>query len=497
MTVIQLQAVIALFIMALYSASDSSAAIKGDINADNKIDLVESIYSLQIASGNTGKHFLSTDLDGNTFYEIHKDTPTNQTCIVELQFGPTSIAAKEWLYLNDDSWIIGCEEDYIPGDEASLPYALNNGVLEITITGEPDPFEIRLVERFDDNFLTASVDGTQTWYFTEGRVNSLVDPEIAFTQAILSANPWYIVEVFPDDPNNPNCNGKFQFDGNLSLTVLWDDSGNPGVETGVYFVQNGAVTTSHDQKVETENIVTYSDQEINTIKTVLNADGTNDGTGVKKRWYQDEADAVAFLTSNSATSCFPLPVPTVVSAGQVWMDRNLGASRVATSTADTNAYGDLYQWGRGTDGHEKRASSNTSTPSDSDTPSHGDFITVSESPYDWRSSQNDALWQGVDGVNNPCPSGFRLPIRAEWDIELATWTAEDKVDAAFDSVLKIPASGFRNTLGIVETLPSFHAYWTSTVSSSYAQNMSFTATWARTSNNSFRGIGYAVRCIKD
>ena len=46
--------------------------------------------------------------------------------------------------------------------------------------------------------------------------------------------------------------------------------------------------------------------------------------------------------------------------GQVWMDRNLGASRVATSSTDSAAYGDLYQWGRGTDGHEKRTSSTTS-----------------------------------------------------------------------------------------------------------------------------------------
>ena len=38
------------------------------------------------------------------------------------------------------------------------------------------------------------------------------------------------------------------------------------------------------------------------------------------------------------------PVPTVTSAGQVWMDRNLGASRVATSFDDEEAYGDLYQW---------------------------------------------------------------------------------------------------------------------------------------------------------
>jgi hypothetical protein len=37
----------------------------------------------------------------------------------------------------------------------------------------------------------------------------------------------------------------------------------------------------------------------------------------------------------------------------VWLDRNLGATQVATSLNDSDAYGDLYQWGRAKDGHEK------------------------------------------------------------------------------------------------------------------------------------------------
>lgn len=47
--------------------------------------------------------------------------------------------------------------------------------------------------------------------------------------------------------------------------------------------------------------------------------------------------------------------------GRVWMDRNLGASRVATSSTDEAAYGDLYQWGRFGDGHQCRKSDTTST----------------------------------------------------------------------------------------------------------------------------------------
>ena len=36
----------------------------------------------------------------------------------------------------------------------------------------------------------------------------------------------------------------------------------------------------------------------------------------------------------------------VLSLGRCWKDRNLGANRVATSSIDSEGYGDLYQWGR-------------------------------------------------------------------------------------------------------------------------------------------------------
>ena len=47
--------------------------------------------------------------------------------------------------------------------------------------------------------------------------------------------------------------------------------------------------------------------------------------------------------------------------GKTWMDRNLGASQVATSSSDAAAYGDLYQWGRRADGHQCRNSPTTTT----------------------------------------------------------------------------------------------------------------------------------------
>ena len=81
----------------------------------------------------------------------------------------------------------------------------------------------------------------------------------------------------------------------------------------------------------------------------------------------------------------PTPNVTNPTTGKIWMDRNLGASQVATSSTDANAYGDLYQWGRAADGHESRTSATTSTNATSAVPNDGNawdgfFITEGSSP---------------------------------------------------------------------------------------------------------------------
>ena len=148
--------------------------------------------------------------------------------------------------------------------------------------------------------------------------------------------------------------------------------------------------------------------------------------------------------------------------GKIWMDRNLGATRVAMSSTDAASYGDLYQWGRGTDGHQIRTSATTATLSSSDQPGNGSFIVSSNSPYDWRSLQNNALWQGVNGVNNPCPSGYRLPTDLELVAELASWSSSDPA-GAFASPLKLPVAGRRLTNGGLYPENTAGLYWTSTV----------------------------------
>ena len=206
---------------------------------------------------------------------------------------------------------------------------------------------------------------------------------------------------------------------------------------------------------------------------------------------------IKYVVSVDASSASALGTGEVVSlTGKVWMDRNLGATRVAQSSTDADAYGFLYQWGRLTDGHQIRTSGTTPTLAGSDTPGHANFILTSSIPYDWRSSKNDNLWQGVSGTNNPCPSGFRIPTEAELTNERLSWGSNNS-EGAFASPLKLTLAGNRSPSdGSLGNFGTAGHYSSSTVSGAYSRNLYFSTTGAGITTNS-RAYGFAVRCIKD
>jgi uncharacterized protein (TIGR02145 family) len=200
---------------------------------------------------------------------------------------------------------------------------------------------------------------------------------------------------------------------------------------------------------------------------------------------------------------------TVLSNGRCWLDRNLGALQVATGSIDYLAYGDLFQWGRPADGHQliNWTAWNMGNPFNSttmgacdavatDNPPHSNFIKCNSSPVDWRLPQNPNLWQGVSGVNNPCPPGFRLPTDTELNNERLNWSSNNAA-GAYASSLKLTTGGIRltsdggfNAVGVSGT------YWSYTVSSSNSRRLSFNNSGA-SMNADFRTSGVSVRCIKD
>jgi len=225
--------------------------------------------------------------------------------------------------------------------------------------------------------------------------------------------------------------------------------------------------------------------------------------------WRDLSNAQGSLPPNCAVAdnygnCYNLV--TNPATGKVWFDRNLGASRVATSYDDYLAYGSLFQWGRLADGHQlinwtspttgTAVNGATATLSSTDIPPNSLFIINATSPWDWRNPNNDNLWQGGSGINNPCPSGYRLPNNAELDEERANWSSQNAA-GAFNSTLKLPLAGTRAQSGeMVETGTARGTIWSSTISGLYSGDLTYTPTSAVMNANA-RAYGLSVRCIKD
>jgi uncharacterized protein (TIGR02145 family) len=200
----------------------------------------------------------------------------------------------------------------------------------------------------------------------------------------------------------------------------------------------------------------------------------------------------AYVHCNSSSAT--LTVDVVSPTGKTWMDRNLGASRAATSSTDALAFGDLFQWGRLADGHQCRNSTTTTSLSSSNSPGNGNFIRVSTLPYDWRDPQENNLWQGVNGINNPCPVGYRIPTETEINAERLSWSSNN-AEGAFASSLKLPAAGSRNQISGNVTVINTGYYWTSTVHSAQVSILTFSVSSATQPFD--RAYGFSVRCIKN
>jgi hypothetical protein len=195
----------------------------------------------------------------------------------------------------------------------------------------------------------------------------------------------------------------------------------------------------------------------------------------------------SIFCANGATTVIDVTNPTT---GKTWMDRNLGASQVATSSSDAASFGDLYQWGRRSDGHQCRTSATTTTLSSTNQPGHGNFITNGQG---WQSPQNNNLWQGINGINNPCPSNYRIPTSAELFAENDTWNC-NCAPGAFASPLKFPLGGTRTGFGDISG--SNGHYWSSTLIL-IDDSIDFLDIEGGASDTDNRARGKSVRCIKN
>lgn len=202
--------------------------------------------------------------------------------------------------------------------------------------------------------------------------------------------------------------------------------------------------------------------------------------------------------------------------GKKWLDKNLGASEVCTSANQATCFGDLYQYGRLKDGHEKRDSSFVDTKASSITNAGSKFI-KDDGTYknkwlndgiDDDGSKREAQWAKVDGTGI-CPTGFRVPTIDEIKLETTQYSAVNNentgavkvtnFDTALKNFLKLPTAKSRLAFsGEINTFMDSINLWSNTRNTNnkiWQLSVSQFA-GAQIDGNASYGDGQSVRCIE-
>lgn len=179
-----------------------------------------------------------------------------------------------------------------------------------------------------------------------------------------------------------------------------------------------------------------------------------------------------------------------------WLDRNLGADRAGITMNDSLAAGDLFQWGRAADGHQKRNSLTTDVAATTTNPQSDKFI-LTNYGGDWVHPSDNSLWNGTENKNCSCPEGWRVPTAEELGMEFQSWDTIS-LSGGFNSPLKWVGNGVRDGSGSIYYSYYWGFVWSSTPSTdSTARMLQIISSTTVDVGAGPKAWGYAVRCIHD
>lgn len=216
----------------------------------------------------------------------------------------------------------------------------------------------------------------------------------------------------------------------------------------------------------------------------------------------------------------------------VMMDRNLGAT--SATPGDVCALGLLYQWGRkdpflsSSDIHAaKQAASTIKWPTSVPSTSFGSisyavqhpttFITCDQNDnWDWyytgNFSTDNTRWQSEKTIYDPCPSGWRVPDGGEYGVWVKAvnsiysgYYIYDELNEGMNfsgkfgtsSTIWYPNASAISSLGEL-VFSGISCCYSVTPSSAFAYSLLFVddGRLQQCYHNSYRAMGYSVRCYK-
>jgi uncharacterized protein (TIGR02145 family) len=311
-------------------------------------------------------------------------------------------------------------------------------------------------------------------------------------------------------PQGTVSNVRFVYQNVQNNPIIAISGGNSGTNITTPVVATVNFDTELNTKAAGRNFINGFKAE---IYVIYNDGANNDGT-----------DRQIYLTVNvNDCGCCGANVASA-SNYREFMCYNLGADEVNTSIANSSVsisrsvYGGYWQWGYlGPDLNQGRHNTpnfahNRFTHTTAGTAPLQD-PTNSAAIAGWNTTTPGAAGRWSDTnktINDPCPGGYRIPTKAEWDGVIANnttntiWgTASFNGTADVDAAIRVgdmvlPAVGHRvNTNGSLTGIDSIGYYWSSTQDTAtnsfvYLFNQSVTAT------STFNKLNAAsIRCIAE
>lgn len=493
----------------------------------------ESFSLLEIDSSNKGlRHPQMSTSDRNTFTQDFITAVNKENEARGLVIYNTDTNCLEYYKNKEEGWVSLCNDvivEQIPLDDATSPAKIRPYT-----SAEPA--------------LSDGTYGKRKYDVAQSALNSSVDGSCGLIGAAYGR---------PGDFNTTNDYRRYyvlEFDATEDMTKITDIIvGIRQYETKIVTVSGdkpgGGATNTFDRL--NNIVVDFTSTGANAVNTI--AEGRKEANALYttvyalfKRDGQLKRVEYTFLVMD----CLGCGVRS--QSGEEWLRvgcYNQGVEQ-GSSTPPPFVYnnllnGDMYQWGRKTDGHEKAASSIFSpypaigeityptAPLDvldadgqpqNDLPFNlraGSFIPVTTDSRalfygDWSVQHNSKLWgdgtrdpQMAKTANDPCPNGFRLPTEQEMTMIMNALVVDNSKQGAVPvagdewTTLFLPYTTVRDTDGtLLNTSSATKAqYWTSTVSTTGAQDATVRGmvmtTSAMSIGNTDRAWGSAVRCVAE